>query len=117
LSGNFCTDKKPAAVNWLEGRGKSVVCEATISGEVVKSVLKTSVKALVDLNINKNLVGSAMAGSVGGFNAHASYPIALHFIALLHCVALYCVALRCVLACVLACVPACVLACSIKEIF
>lgn len=74
LSGNYCTDKKPAAVNWLEGRGKSVVCEATISGDIVQSVLKTSVKALVDLNINKNLVGSAMAGSIGGFNAHASYP-------------------------------------------
>ena len=27
LSGNFCTDKKPAAVNWVEGRGKSVVAE------------------------------------------------------------------------------------------
>ena len=22
LSGNFCTDKKPSAVNWLDGRGK-----------------------------------------------------------------------------------------------
>ena len=26
LSGNYCTDKKPSAVNWVEGRGKSVVC-------------------------------------------------------------------------------------------
>lgn len=75
LSGNFCTDKKPSAINWIEGRGKSVACEATISGEVVSSVLKTTVKALVELNINKNLVGSAMAGSIGGFNAHASYPL------------------------------------------
>ncbi|KAK9033899.1 hypothetical protein V6N11_050080 [Hibiscus sabdariffa] len=25
ISGNFCSDKKPAAVNWIEGRGKSVV--------------------------------------------------------------------------------------------
>ena len=50
------------------------MCEATITGDVVKSVLKTSVKALVDLNINKNLIGSAMVGSVGGFNAYASYP-------------------------------------------
>uniref|UniRef100_A0A6V7QR49 hydroxymethylglutaryl-CoA reductase (NADPH) n=1 Tax=Ananas comosus var. bracteatus TaxID=296719 RepID=A0A6V7QR49_ANACO len=32
ISGNFCSDKKPAAVNWIEGRGKSVVCEATIKG-------------------------------------------------------------------------------------
>ena len=29
LSGNFCTDKKPAAVNWVEGRGKSVVAEVS----------------------------------------------------------------------------------------
>ena len=31
LSGNFCTDKKPAAVNWVEGRGKSVVAEVGVS--------------------------------------------------------------------------------------
>jgi len=81
LSGNFCTDKKPAAVNWLEGRGKSVVCEATISGEIVADVLKTTVAALVDLNINKNLIGSAMAGSVGGFNAHASNVVTAIYLA------------------------------------
>ena len=38
LSGNFCTDKKPAAINWLEGRGKSIVCEATIPSQIVKQV-------------------------------------------------------------------------------
>lgn len=38
LSGNFCTDKKPAAINWIEGRGKSVVCEATIPAQTVKQV-------------------------------------------------------------------------------
>jgi hydroxymethylglutaryl-CoA reductase (NADPH) len=72
LSGNYCTDKKPAAINWIEGRGKSVVAEAVIPGDVVRSVLKTTVEDLVKLNISKNLVGSAMAGSVGGFNAHAA---------------------------------------------
>ncbi|KAK4518803.1 uncharacterized protein ATC70_009026 [Mucor velutinosus] len=72
LSGNYCTDKKPAAINWIEGRGKSVVAEAVIPGAVVEKVLKTTVAALVELNISKNLVGSAMAGSVGGFNAHAA---------------------------------------------
>ncbi len=30
ISGNMCTDKKPAAVNWIEGRGKSIVVEARI---------------------------------------------------------------------------------------
>ena len=72
LSGNYCTDKKPAAINWIEGRGKSVVAEAIVPGKVVKSVLKTTVHDLVNLNIKKNLIGSAMAGSIGGFNAHAS---------------------------------------------
>lgn len=72
LSGNYCTDKKPAAINWIEGRGKSVVAEAVISGATVKSVLKTTVHDLVNLNTKKNLIGSAMAGSIGGFNAHAS---------------------------------------------
>ncbi|KAJ1967803.1 3-hydroxy-3-methylglutaryl-coenzyme A (HMG-CoA) reductase isozyme [Dispira parvispora] len=72
VSGNYCTDKKPAAINWIEGRGKSVVAEAVIPGAVVQKVLKTTVAALVELNIAKNLVGSAMAGSVGGFNAHSA---------------------------------------------
>ena len=31
LSGNFCIDKKPSSVNWIEGRGKSVVAGACAS--------------------------------------------------------------------------------------
>eukprot|EP00092_Neocalanus_flemingeri_P016367 GFUD01017716.1.p1 GENE.GFUD01017716.1~~GFUD01017716.1.p1 ORF type:complete len:954 (-),score=293.96 GFUD01017716.1:774-3635(-) len=81
LSGNFCTDKKPAAVNWVEGRGKSVVAEAIVPAHIVRTVLKTSTSALVDLNISKNLVGSSMAGSIGGFNAHAANIITAIYIA------------------------------------
>lgn len=81
ISGNFCSDKKPAAVNWIEGRGKSVVCEVIIKEEVVMKVLKTSVSALVELNVSKNLVGSAVAGALGGFNAHASNIVSAIFIA------------------------------------
>ncbi|KAJ8528945.1 hypothetical protein K7X08_035763 [Anisodus acutangulus] len=81
ISGNFCSDKKPAAVNWIQGRGKSVVCEAMISGEVVEKVLKTSVSALVELNVIKNLTGSAIAGALGGFNAHAANIVSAIFIA------------------------------------
>lgn len=81
LSGNYCTDKKPAAINWIDGRGKSVVAEAIIPGDVVRSVLKSDVNALVELNISKNLVGSAMAGSVGGFNAHAANIVTAIFLA------------------------------------
>ncbi|MBA0573169.1 hypothetical protein Golob_000458 [Gossypium lobatum] len=81
ISGNFCSDKKPAAVNWIEGRGKSVVCEAIIEGDVVRKVLKTSVESLVELNMLKNLTGSAMAGALGGFNAHASNIVTAIYIA------------------------------------
>uniref|UniRef100_A0AAY4EQN2 3-hydroxy-3-methylglutaryl-coenzyme A reductase n=1 Tax=Denticeps clupeoides TaxID=299321 RepID=A0AAY4EQN2_9TELE len=81
VSGNYCTDKKPAALNWIHGRGKSAVCEATIPGRVVREVLKTTTHALVELNINKNLVGSAMAGSIGGYNAHAANIVTAIYIA------------------------------------
>ncbi|KAF4982582.1 hypothetical protein FZEAL_1814 [Fusarium zealandicum] len=81
VSGNYCTDKKAAALNWIDGRGKGVVAEAIIPGEVVRSVLKSDVDALVELNISKNLIGSAMAGSVGGFNAHAANMVAAIFLA------------------------------------
>lgn len=80
-TGNFCSDKKPAAVNWIEGRGKSVVCEAVIKEEVVRKVLKSNVAALVELNMLKNLTGSAMAGALGGFNAHASNIVSAIYIA------------------------------------
>lgn len=81
LSGNYCTDKKPAAINWIEGRGKSVVAEAIVPGAVVKNVLKTTVEALCNLNTKKNLIGSAMAGSIGGFNAHAANILTAVFLA------------------------------------
>lgn len=42
ISGNYCTDKKAAAVNWIEGRGKSVVCEAIIPADVVRKVSTNS---------------------------------------------------------------------------
>jgi hydroxymethylglutaryl-CoA reductase (NADPH) len=57
------------------------VAEAMIPGKIVKSVLKTDVDSLVELNIAKNLIGSAMAGSLGGFNAHAANIVAAIFLA------------------------------------
>ena len=82
LSGNLCCDKKPAAVNWIEGRGCSVVVEATIPGALVTRVLKTTVEAVCELNTAKNLIGSAMAGmSAGGYNAHAANIVTAIYIA------------------------------------
>ena len=81
LSGNMCTDKKAAATNWIHGRGKSIVIEAVIPKAVVTTVLKTTVAAIVDVNTQKNLIGSAMAASVGGFNCHAANNVTAVFLA------------------------------------
>ena len=81
LSGNMCTDKKPSAVNWVLGRGKSVVAEATIPAAVIEKTLKTTTAKVIQLNKDKNLIGSAMAGSVGGYNAQAANIVAAIFIA------------------------------------
>lgn len=81
LSGNYCTDKKPSALNWIDGRGKGIVAEAIIPANVVRDVLKSDVDSMVQLNVSKNLIGSAMAGSIGGFNAQAANLTAAIFIA------------------------------------
>lgn len=80
VSGNMCIDKKPSALNLIEGRGKTVVAEALISRKVVEEVLKTTPEEIVDLNCRKNLVGSALAGSLG-FNAHFANIIAAIYLA------------------------------------
>lgn len=36
---------------------------------------------MVEVNISKNLVGSAMAGSIGGYNAHAANIVTAIYIA------------------------------------
>lgn len=81
LSGNLCTDKKSSAINWTQGRGKSIVAECRLSYDIVSSILKSSPQKMVELNIAKNLIGSAMAGSIGGYNAHAANIVAAIFIA------------------------------------
>ena len=58
-----------------------MVCDAVIPANIVQQVLKTSASALVDLNTEKNMMGSAVAGSIGGFNAHAANVVTAIFIA------------------------------------
>lgn len=57
------------------------MAECIVTGTVVQTVLKTSVARLLEVNISKNLIGSAMAGSVGGFNAHAANILTAMFLA------------------------------------
>jgi hydroxymethylglutaryl-CoA reductase (NADPH) len=80
LSGNLCTDKKPAAVNGILGRGKTVVAGIFLPGDLVSEVFKTDARTIAEVNYRKNLLGSARAGSLG-FNAQAANVIAGIFIA------------------------------------
>ncbi|WP_458205976.1 hydroxymethylglutaryl-CoA reductase (NADPH) [Haladaptatus sp. NG-SE-30] len=80
LSGNLCTDKKPAAINAVEGRGRSVTADVQIPRETVEDRLHTTPEAIEEANTRKNLVGSAKAGSLG-FNAHAANVVAAAFLA------------------------------------
>ena len=80
LSGNMCADKKPAAINAIEGRGRSVTADVTIPREAVVDRLGTTPEAVAEVNERKNLVGSAKAGSLG-FNAHAANVVAATFLA------------------------------------
>ncbi len=80
LSGNLCVDKKPSSLNLTEGRGKSLVAEVQVSQEVVEKKLHTTVEAIVEVNTAKNLIGSAISGSMG-FNAHYANMIGALFLA------------------------------------
>jgi hydroxymethylglutaryl-CoA reductase (NADPH) len=80
LSGNLCTDKKPAAINAVEGRGRSVAADVTVPRAVVEERLHTTPEAVAEVNTRKNLVGSAKAGSLG-FNAHVANVVAAVFLA------------------------------------
>ena len=80
LSGNLCSDKKPAAINAVEGRGRSVTADVRVPREVVEERLHTTPEAIAEINTRKNLVGSAKAGGLG-FNAHVANAVAAMFLA------------------------------------
>ena len=80
LSGNVCVDKKPAALNLIEGRGKTLVAEIVVPREIVDKKLKTTPEAIQEVNMAKNFVGSAISGSLG-FNAQYANMIGAIFLA------------------------------------
>ena len=80
LSGNLCSDKKPAAINAIEGRGRSVAADVKVPREAIENRLHTTPEAIAEINTRKNLVGSAKAGGFG-FNAHVANAVAAIFLA------------------------------------
>ena len=83
ISSNLCCDKKSAHVNVLCGRGKSVESEVFLPEEVLQQVFKTGVtsRSVEKLVYNKCYLGSALAGTIGGFNINAANVLAAVFAA------------------------------------
>jgi hydroxymethylglutaryl-CoA reductase (NADPH) len=79
-SGNMCTDKKASAMNLINSRARKVMASVDIPENVIKDSLKTTSSELIDMNYRKNLLGSAVSGSLG-FNAHFANIISAMFIA------------------------------------
>lgn len=70
ISANLCVDKKVSSINAILGRGKSVIAEVTLSRDLCEKHLRTTPELLAELNLNKNLLGGILAGSVRAANAH-----------------------------------------------
>jgi hydroxymethylglutaryl-CoA reductase (NADPH) len=80
LSGNYCVDKKPAAVNFQEGRGKRIYAEVELRGDPLERTLKSNAAALVEVQYRKIIMGSIAAGSMG-YNAQTANVLAALFAA------------------------------------
>ena len=80
ISGNLCADKKPAAINAIEGRGRTIAADVLIPRKIVENKLHATPEIISEINIQKNYIGSARAVSLG-HNAQAANIIAAIFIA------------------------------------
>lgn len=65
LSGNYCVDKKPSWLNFIEGRGTKVWAEVLLPESVIKETLKTSAQKIYDVWLSKCMIGSIVSGSMG----------------------------------------------------
>lgn len=80
VAGNYDIDKKPAYLNFINGRGRKIWAEVVLEKNIVKNVLKTTPEKMAEVVYRKILIGSAMAGSLG-FNAHFANCVAAIFAA------------------------------------
>ena len=81
ISGNYCCDKKAAAVNGILGRGKYVVAEAHIPERLVARYLHTTPAKIVELTWRKNWVGTSLAGGLRSANAHFANMLLAFYLA------------------------------------
>ncbi|WP_167478978.1 hydroxymethylglutaryl-CoA reductase [Nocardia arthritidis] len=81
ISANYCTDKKPTAVNGILGRGKNVITELLVPRRLVERRLHTTAARIARLNLRKNLIGTLLAGGIRSANAHYANMLLAFYLA------------------------------------
>ena len=83
ISSNLCTDKKNAHINILHGRGKSVETEVFLSNDILAKVFKAGVngRSVERVVFHKCYLGSALSGTISGFNVNAANTVAAFYAA------------------------------------
>lgn len=81
ISGNYCADKKVSAVNGILGRGKYAIADIRIPQDVCSRELRSTARRIADLNVQKNLIGSNLAGSIRSANAHFANMLLAFYLA------------------------------------
>ncbi len=79
LESNMAVDKKPAHINSILGRGKTVTAEVILKKEIISRFLHTTAREIENA-YHRQVTGGMLAGTMG-VNAHFSNAIAAIFLA------------------------------------
>jgi hydroxymethylglutaryl-CoA reductase (NADPH) len=79
LESNMAVDKKPAHINSILGRGKTVSAEVVIKKNILSKFLHTSAQQ-IEKDYQRQVTGSFLAGTLG-LNGHYANGIAAMFLA------------------------------------
>jgi hydroxymethylglutaryl-CoA reductase (NADPH) len=79
LESNMAVDKKPAHINSILGRGKTVTAEVLVKGEFISRFMHTTAEE-IDKAYRKQIIGGLLAGAVGS-NGHLVNGISALFLA------------------------------------
>ncbi len=79
-SGNMCVDKKPSALNYILGRGKTIQAEVTLKRNYIIDILKATPEAMLEVVYRKIYLGTGQAAAYG-LNSHVANILAAMYIA------------------------------------
>lgn len=79
IESNMAVDKKPASINTILGRGKSVTAEVRFTEQVIRRFLRTTARE-IDLAYHRQVTGAQLSGVLGS-NGHVANGVAAMFLA------------------------------------